>query len=177
VTETGPDETSPANPRGEALVRELEWVHGMIRRDLATVREMAGEVAAGQPASRVRAGLKLLAASGPLWQLKVNCRHYCRFVHSHHTAESIMLFPELRRVNPALGPVVDKLEADHASVSDLLDEVDAAAGELGEQDDPAGRERLTRALQNLSDDLLAHLRYEEEHISGTLRTLTSWPHW
>jgi hypothetical protein len=177
VTETGLDEPGQANPRGEALVRELQWVHGMIRRDLATVRQMADEVAAGRPASRLRAGLKLLAASGPLWQLKVNCQHYCRFVHSHHNAESIMLFPALRRVNPALGPVVDKLEADHAGVSDLLDEVDAAARELGEQEDPAGRERLTRALQNLSTDLLAHLQYEEEHISDTLRSLTSWPHW
>jgi hypothetical protein len=174
---TGPEDARPANARGEALVRELQWVHGMIRRDLATIRQLADQVTAGQPASRVRAGLKLLAASGPLWQLKINCLHYCRFVHSHHHAESIMLFPELRRVNPALGPVVDKLEADHASVSDLLDEVDAAARDLDEQEDPAGRERLTRALQNLSTDLLAHLQYEEEHISDTLRTMASWPHW
>jgi hypothetical protein len=80
-------------------------------------------------------------------------------------------------VNPALGPVVDKLEADHASVSGLLDEVDAAAQELGDHEDPAVRTRLTRALQDLSTDLLAHLQYEEEHISDTLRTWTSWPRW
>ena len=44
MTETRLDEPGPANPRGEALVRELQWVHGMIRRDLATVRQMADEV-------------------------------------------------------------------------------------------------------------------------------------
>ena len=33
------------------------------------------------------------------------------------------------------------------------------------------------ALRTLSDDLLAHLQYEEEHISGTLRTWTRWPGW
>jgi hypothetical protein len=170
-------ETSPPSPRGEALAAELRWVHDMIRRDLATVRRMAEEVTAGRPAAEVRAGLERLPRSGPLWQLKINCLHYCRFVHSHHSAESIMLFPELRRVNPALGPVVDKLEADHASVSGLLDEVDAAAQELGDHEDPAVRARLTRALQDLSTDLLAHLQYEEEHISDTLRSLTSWPHW
>jgi hypothetical protein len=172
VTETG-----PPNPRGEALAAELRWVHDLIRRDLATVRRMAEEVTAGRPVAEVRAGLTLLASRGPLWQLKTNCLHYCRFVHSHHTAESIMLFPELRRLNPALGPVVDKLEADHASVSGLLDDVDAAAQELGDQEDPAVRDRLTRALQDLSTDLLAHLQYEEEHISDTLRTWTSWPRW
>lgn len=162
------------NRWGEALVAELRWVHDMIRRDLETVRRMASEVAAGLPAEDVQAGIRSLAANGPLWQLKINCLHYCRFVHSHHHAESIMLFPQLRRANPALGPVVDKLEADHASVSGQLDEVEAAAQALGGRDEPALRKRLTGALQNLSTDLVAHLQYEEESISDTLRTRTSW---
>jgi hypothetical protein len=149
----------------------------MIRRDLATVRGMADEVAAGLPAADVAAGIQSLAANGPLWQLKINCLRYCRFVHSHHTAESIMLFPELRRMNPALNTVVDKLEADHASVSGLLDEVAAAAQALGDREEPRTRDRLIRALQNLNADLLAHLSYEEEHISDTLRTWTAWPRW
>ena len=152
-------------------------MHGMIRRDLETVRRLAGEVAAGLPAADVRAGIRSLAASGPLWQLKINCLRYCQFVHSHHQAESIMLFPELRRSNAALNPVVDKLEADHDNVSRLLEEVEAAAQALGSREDPALRERLTGALQRLSTDLLGHLQYEEEHISDTLRTWTTWPRW
>ncbi len=167
----------PPNPRGEALVAELKWVHDMIRRDLRTVRQMAADVAAGLAAEEIQAGIRSLAAGGPLWQLKINCLQYCRFVHSHHHAESIILFPGLRQLNPALNPVVDKLEADHQAVSDLLDEVGAAASELGSQEQPAVRQRLTRALQNLSTDLLAHLEYEEENISGTLRTLSGWPGW
>ena len=169
-------EASP-NRWGDALVAELRWVHDMIRRDLETVRRMADEVAAGLPAEDVQAGIRSLAANGPLWQLKINCLQYCRFVHSHHHAESIMLFPELRRANPALNPVVDRLEADHASVSGLLDEVEAAAQALSGREDPARRERLTGALQDLSTDLLTHLRYEEEHISDTLRTWNAWPRW
>lgn len=168
---------SPQDPRGEALVAELRWVHDLIRRDLRTVRQMAASVAAGLPAGQARDGIRSLAASGPLWQLKVNCLQYCRFVHSHHHAESIILFPALRRANPALDPVVDKLEADHLSVSHLLDEVTAAAQALAEREDPARRDRLTGALQRLSADLLAHLEYEEEHISGTLRTWSHWPAW
>ena len=104
---------NPPNPRGEAMVAELKWVHDMIRRDLRTVRRMAADVAAGQPAQEIEAAIRSLAAGGPLWQLKANCLQYCRFVHSHHHAESVMLFPGLRRANPALNPVVDKLEADH----------------------------------------------------------------
>ena len=86
-----------------------------------------------------------------------------------------MLFPALRRTNPALNPVVDKLEADHARVSDLLGEVETAARELSDAEDLAARTRLTRALRQLSADLLAHLQYEEDHISDTLRTWSDWP--
>jgi hypothetical protein len=175
VTETRPP--GQPNPRGEALAAELRWVHDMIRRDLATVREMAEDVAAGKPAADVAAALRSLAANGPLWHLKINCLRYCRFVHSHHRAESIMLFPELRRVNPALNTVVDRLEADHARVSDRLDEVGAAAQALSDRDEPEERDRLISALHDLSTDLLAHLSYEEEHISDTLRSWTTWPHW
>ncbi len=177
MTAAGAEPPGPRNPRGEALVAELKWVHDMIRRDLQTVRQMAADAAEGLPADEIQARIRSLAAGGPLWQLKINCLQYCRFVHSHHHAESLILFPGLRRVNPALNPVVDKLEADHLAVSGLLDEVEAAARELGSREDPAVRERLVLALKSLSADLLAHLQYEEDNISDTLRTLSGWPGW
>jgi hypothetical protein len=157
------------------MVQELKWVHDLIRRDLRTVRQLATDVDAGVPAGRVRAGVESLATNGPLWQLKINCLRYCHFVHAHHHAESAMLFPRLRRTNPALNPVVDKLEADHVAVAGLLDEVDGAARALGNHADRAARQRLSQALQTLSTDLLAHLAYEEDQISDTLRTWTRWP--
>jgi hypothetical protein len=157
---------------GEGLVKALTWVHDMIRRDLATVRRLAAEVVAGANADAVRADLATLATDGPLWHLRMNCLRYCSFVHGHHNAESAQLFPHLRRADPALNPVIDKLEADHSRVSDLLDAVDATARQLGRDDD--ARPALAEALDRLADDLLAHLRFEEERISDTLRTLT-WP--
>jgi hypothetical protein len=165
----------PPSSRGEAMVTELRWVHDMIRQDLRTIRQLAAAAAAGVAAEEIQAGIRSLAAGGPLWQLKINCLQYCRFVHSHHHAESVMLFPALRRANPSLNPVVDKLEADHASVSGLLDAVESAARELSDGTEPAARDRLTYALQQLSTDLLAHLQYEEDHISDTLRALPAWP--
>jgi iron-sulfur cluster repair protein YtfE (RIC family) len=166
-----------SNPRGEALVEELQWVHGMIRRDLRTVRALATEVQGGLPGADAAEAVRALEVSGPLWQLKVNCLQYCRFVHMHHHGESVMLFPRLRESNPALGPVIDKLEADHAEVSGLLDDVSAAAMELAHQEEAATRARLTAALTDLAAALLAHLDYEEEQISGTLRTWSDWGFW
>jgi hypothetical protein len=167
----------PAGSQGEALVLELKWVHDMIRSDLQTVRQMAADLDLGQPADEIGAQLRSLAAASPLWQLKINCLQYCHFVHSHHHAESVALFPGLRRVNPALSPVVDKLEADHLAISGRLNEVEAAARALADEQDPAAREQLSQTMRRLSDELLAHLQYEEEEISGTLRTLSRWPLW
>ena len=150
---------------------ELLWVHGMIRRDLDTVRELAAATTNGKPADEVRAELETLKTSGPLWKLKVNCLHYCRFVHAHHGAEDTKLFPALRAANPDLGPVVDRLEADHRRVSDLLDEVEEAADDLSVEAET--RARVARGLDELADHLLEHLKFEEESVEDTMRSMPS----
>jgi hypothetical protein len=171
----GRDDQQPTP--GEAMVAELKWVHDMIRRDLRTVRRLADELGHGLAGTAAAGTIESLQLASPLWQLKINCLQYCRFVHSHHHAESLLLFPRLRLANPALVPVVDKLESDHARVSDLLDDVSAAALELADREDAALRHRLIDALGALSAELLAHLDYEEEHVSGTLRSWKSWAGW
>ncbi|MDQ3662958.1 MAG: hemerythrin domain-containing protein [Actinomycetota bacterium] len=168
------NESAPTT-RGDALVGELRWVHDLIRRDLATVRRMAEQIPAGLSAPEIQAGIESLAANGPLWQLRVNCLHYCRFVHSHHSLESQAWFPALRAADPAMNPVVDKLEADHENVAGLLDEVDGAAAQLAACDSPEQRDRLVAALNQLAADLLAHLDYEEKHTAAILRTWSHWP--
>ena len=157
------------------MVAELKWVHEMIRRDLRTVRQLAADAAAGRAAGEIRAGIGSLAASGPLWQLKVGCLHYCRFVHSHHHAESVLLFPALRRADP--GPEPRGGQAGSRPRQRLGSARRGGGGSAGTRRpaDPAARTRLTHALQQLSADLLTHLRYEEDHISDTLRTWSDWP--
>jgi hypothetical protein len=159
----------PETEQGKAIFQELLWVHGAIRRDLATVEELAAEVLAGLPAEEARARVEELKTNGPLWRLKVNCLRYCRFVHSHHNAEDALFFPTLRAANPGLAPVVDKLEADHRAVSDLLDEVEVAAGDL--DGDDASRARLADGLAELAAELLVHLDFEELEAGPTIRRL------
>jgi hemerythrin-like domain-containing protein len=115
-----------------------------------------------------------LGSSRPLarcGQLKVNCLHYCRHVHAHHGAENALLFPALRAADPEIGPVVDRLEADHARVSDLLDAIEAAARELTESGSSDARRRVSEGLQDLRVHLLEHLDYEERHAGPTMRRL------
>ncbi|MGK5529456.1 hemerythrin domain-containing protein [Streptomyces sp. URMC 129] len=166
---------SASHPQGEALAAQLLWVHDMVRRDLDTVTKLADEVAKGLSADAVTAALRALQVNGPLWQLKVNCLQYCNVVHGHHRIESAAIFPALRATNPDLGPVVDRLEAEHVRVTRLLEETEAAARGLGGGDDSAARDRLVAALRALAADLLPHLDYEEEHILDTIRTWSGVP--
>jgi Hemerythrin HHE cation binding domain len=159
--------------RGRAMFEELLWVHSIIRRDLQIVEQLAADVGEGLPGEAVQDALAELKTTGPLWQLKVNCLRYCRFVHAHHGAEDVLLFPALRAVDPSIGPVVDRLEADHSRVSDLLDVVEAAARELIETDGGDARRRVISGLRELHGHLLEHLDYEERNAGPTIRRLDS----
>lgn len=159
---------------GAHLLRELKWVHSLVRRDLSVCRALAVEVASGAPPEYIQAQVLALQTRGPLWQLRVNCLYYCRFVHGHHGHEDALLFPALRRANAALNPVVDKLEADHRKVSDYLDEVESLANALVSVDGATIRAELVQALDNLATVLLAHLDYEEESIGPTLLQFKGW---
>ncbi|GAA1518510.1 hypothetical protein GCM10009677_59900 [Sphaerisporangium rubeum] len=166
MTETGHVDEGVDGP----LLAELKWVHDMIRADLRSVRGLAEQAAAGAPVDEIGAAVRALRTGGPLWQLKVNCLRYCRVVHHHHSLESSALFPALRRADPGLSDTVDRLEADHRKVADLLDRTEAVTGRLTEES-AASRRDLVEALTELSDHLLAHLDFEEQAIGPTLSRL------
>lgn len=127
----------------------------------------------GLPAEEARERLEDLKTAGPLWQLKVNCLRYCRFVHMHHNAEDALFFPTLRAVNSDLAPVIDKLEDDHRLVSELLDSVESAAAAL--DDEQRSRQLLSERLDALAEELIAHLDYEELNAGPTIRSLDGHP--
>jgi iron-sulfur cluster repair protein YtfE (RIC family) len=156
------------HPDGEAVVAEFEWVHGLVRRDLATLRSLADDVAAGARAEHVEAQIESLAVKSPVWALRVNCLHYCSFVEAHHGLEDSFFFPRLRRVNPALSPAIDRLEHEHQVVAEHLDRIEASAVALST--DIGARAALVADLTRLADHLLGHLAFEEASIFPTLRS-------
>ena len=81
------------------------------------------------------------------------------------------MFPALRAANRAIAPVVDRLEADHVRVSDLLDVVEAAARALTDTDADDARRHVIDGLQDLHVHLLEHLDYEELNAGPTMRRL------
>jgi hypothetical protein len=161
------------NPRGDALLRELLWIHGIIRHNLEVISSLVGQIDDGASADEVRARIGELATTSVVWTLRTNCLQYCGLVHSHHHGEDAMFFPGLRRVNPILNTAIDKLESDHRVVSGLLDKVESAATRL--TDEKPSRDELSGALRSLADLLLTHLDFEETTLAPTLRRLNGWP--
>ena len=175
MTQQSTDHPQSRKP-GEHLLESLKTIHAHLRHDLAVCQMLAEQVAAGAPPEHIRAQIASLQTSSPFWKLRVNCLYYFRIVHAHHSIEDVMMFPTLQQVNPDLGPVVDKLMADHRQVSRLLDEIEASANALVVEDDTSIRERIVTALGDLATDLLAHLAFEEEALGPTILSLEEWPY-
>jgi hypothetical protein len=155
--------------QGRALYDELLLTHGAIRRDLNTLQRLAEAVMSGLDPSDMHAEAHRLETTGPLWQLKVNCLRYCRFVNGHLDLEDTSWLPSLLRADPSLGPVIERLDDEHRRIAVELAEVAGAAAALTDADSGDTRRRVIEALNALADDLTEHLAYEELSIGPTLR--------
>ncbi len=99
---------------GRALAQELVAVHNHLRGELSQLREMIGQVAAGNlDPGTARSEIAKLTLRQNQWTVGAYCESYCRLVGMHHTLEDQSLFPGLRSLDPRLAPVVDRLHAEH----------------------------------------------------------------
>jgi hypothetical protein len=157
------------------MFRELLYIHTILRRDLQTVQRLADDARDGLAPESILAEIRGLESNSPLWRLKFGCMHYCRFVHTHHTIEDAAVFPMVRKHDPSLNSVVDRLEEDHLRVHHITERIVAVADRLASN--PAGDDRgeLVAALTELEEHLLEHLAFEEQSLGPLLSTWDRWP--
>ena len=163
---TGParDPSRSYSAREQAAGRHLIDVHDALRAELAQLRDLVGQVAAGTSnAAAVRSFITRMTIRQNNWTLGTFCETYCRTVTNHHTLEDRSVFPHLRRSDEGLGPVIDRLEEEHEQIADLLERVDRALVALvaAEEDGIGG---VGRAMDLLTDALLSHFSYEEREL-------------
>src|SRR5262249_30324951 len=93
------------------------------------------------------------------WTLGAYCASYCAVGTQHHHIEDTGIFPHLRGAEPGLAPVIDRLQAEHVVIHDVIEGVDRALVEfINAPDDFAA---LQHAVDLLTGTLLSHLCYEE----------------
>ncbi|GGM24384.1 LLM class flavin-dependent oxidoreductase [Dactylosporangium sucinum] len=156
--------------RQKAKGQHLIDVHNHLRGELDQLRDLVRQVAAGSlDLGRARSMINTMALRQNNWTLGTYCESYCRVVTTHHTIEDVSLFPALRAADPRLAPVVDRLEAEHHVIADVLERVDAALVSLVGKPDGIGE--VQEAVDLLTDTLLSHLSYEERELVEPLSRL------
>jgi len=150
----------------------LVAIHDHLRGELAQLQDLVGQVARGHvDVASARSMVATMTLRQNSWTLGTYCATYCRVVTTHHTIEDVQMFPRLREADPALAPVVDRLEREHHQVAAVLEDLDRALVAMVTRPDD-GTEGVRRAVDALSDVLLAHLAYEEAQLVGPLNRLS-----
>ncbi|MFI5954054.1 LLM class flavin-dependent oxidoreductase [Cryptosporangium sp. NPDC051539] len=167
-TGPAPDPRLTYSRAQRAAGQHLIDVHDHLRQELATVRDLVEQVAAGlTDAGAARSAINEMTMRQNNWTLGTYCESYCRVVTTHHTLEDIALFPRLKRADAALVPVVDRLADEHLVIHEVLERVDRALVGLvtDEPGSAPGRiDDVRDAVDLLTDTLLSHLSYEEREL-------------
>ncbi len=153
--------------RGRAVGQHLADVHGHLRSELGQLRELMRQVKQGLMAmSRAREVINEMTMRQNNWTLGAYCASYCAMVTGHHGLEDRAIFPHLRKSDAGLAPVIDRLEAEHVVIHEVLVELDRAlVAMISESGDLA---EVEQAVDVLADALLSHLAYEEREITEPL---------
>jgi alkanesulfonate monooxygenase SsuD/methylene tetrahydromethanopterin reductase-like flavin-dependent oxidoreductase (luciferase family) len=163
-----PDRTYTAHDMANG--QHLIQVHDGLRGELAQIHDLIDQVEAGTiDVGTARSHINTMTMRQNNWTLGTYCESYCRIVTTHHTIEDRSLFPHLRRADPRLAPVVDRLEQEHHVIHEVLEGVDKALVALVAE--PGGLSGLRDAVNLLSDTLLSHLAYEERELIEPLARL------
>ncbi|TQM46073.1 LLM class flavin-dependent oxidoreductase [Pseudonocardia cypriaca] len=145
-----------------AAAQHLVDVHDHLRSELARVRDLVDQVVAGAvDAGTARSHISTMTLRQNNWTVGTYCESYCRVLTMHHTLEDQAMFPRLRRGDPRLAPVVDRLQQEHQAIHTVLELVDRALVAFVAGHDTHA---LHAAVDLLTDTLLSHLAYEEREL-------------
>ena len=162
--------TARYTDEGRAFARDLIRVHDHLRGELTQLRDMVVQVAAGSlNPGAARSAINALTVKQNEWTLGAYCQSYCRFVGMHHTLEDTAMFPDLRRADSRLAPVVARLSTEHEAIAGILTRIDTALVSMVR--DPAAIGEVQAAVDLLTDALLSHLSYEERELVEPLARL------
>jgi len=157
--------THTTPPDAPADTQAMGIVHSALRRDVVRARMLLGTPAAQEPRRRTA------LAEHVLWMMG--------FLHHHHDGEDEGLYPLVVRCNPASAELVERMDADHATITPAMEALEQAA--RTHLDEPASPdELLAQALDDLSDVLFPHLAREELEMMPVVSasiTEREWREW
>ncbi|MFD7667064.1 nitroreductase/quinone reductase family protein [Streptomyces sp. NPDC059788] len=162
------EEADGQNPRTVAsLADKLVQVHTWLRAQLRHVREEAEAHLAARAAHQ---GPGEPPAPGLGLQIRQHCLAFCQSLEFHHTGEDAHIFPAVARYHPELRPALDRLQDEHRTIARIQNDLLGLLADIGNADP----ERFRTELARMSEELGAHLAYEEEQLIPALADVP-WP--
>ena len=153
----------------ETAADHLVAVHDHLRGELERLQDLVEEVRRGLlGAAAARAEVHAMTLRQNSWTLGAYCQSYCGFVNGHHSLEDRGVFPHLRRRQPDVAPVLDRLQEEHVVIHGLLDGIDRALVALVRDHDAPALDAVGESIDLLAERLRSHLAYEERELRGPL---------
>jgi hemerythrin-like domain-containing protein len=138
-------------------------IHAHLRSELQQIRSVVAEVVSGQSSpAAARSLVNHMSMRQNYWSLGAFCAAYCQVLTMHHTIEDAHLFRGLKSRDAELGPVIDRLSAEHEVIAGVLTGLDQALVAMIR--DPEQLGLVESAVERLRIALLSHLDYEEEEL-------------
>ncbi|MFD4027943.1 nitroreductase/quinone reductase family protein [Streptomyces sp. NPDC058576] len=159
-----PDATAPPVA---SLADKLVEVHTWLRGQLRHVHE---ETEAHFAARAAHPGTGEPPAPGLGLQIRQRCLAFCQALEFHHTAEDGHMFPTMEGHHPHVADVFDRLREEHRSIGAVQSALAALLADVA----IAEPDRFRAELARMTQELTAHLDYEEEHILPLLAEVP-WP--
>ncbi|GAA3837050.1 nitroreductase/quinone reductase family protein [Sphaerisporangium flaviroseum] len=149
------------------LAGKLVEVHTWLRSQLRHVRAEADAHFAARAAHQ---GPGEPPAPGLGLQLRQHCLAFCQSLEFHHTSEDAQVFPAIAGWHPHLRDALERLREEHRTVARIQGELLALLADAGTADPGRFRTELDR----MSQELVAHLDYEEQSLLPVLAEIP-WP--
>jgi deazaflavin-dependent oxidoreductase (nitroreductase family) len=159
-----PDVTSPAIT---SLADKLVEVHTWLRAELLHVH---AETEAHFAARTAHQGAGEPPAAPLGLQIRQRCLAFCQALEFHHTAEDGHMFPTMEGYHPHLMDAFDRLRKEHLGIAAVQKALAALLADVAITEPDRFRTELTR----MTEELTAHLDYEEEQILPLLADVP-WP--
>lgn len=156
-------------PEQREAGNHLRDIHHYMRQHLNTLGQLIERASAGDvEANEVRDAVDSLPITANYRRFGNVCGQYCQLIHKHHSIEDQALFPALASRSPALKAVVDRLEAEHVTVHQLLELMITKIMALSDEPTRAHFDDAVEVFRAFEKLLLSHFKYEEDSIIDAL---------
>jgi Hemerythrin HHE cation binding domain len=170
------DSTRPSAPKIENVSpqqrrngQRLAQFHAMHLREMSRINRAMEQVFAGNgSAEELLTTISSMQMVSNMRQFGNLCGATCQMLTGHHSIEDQWIFPALMGHSNGLNKVVERLQAEHLVIHDLIVSLERAAIALIHNASSANAKQLRAAFATLEGFVKSHFGYEQTELEEAL---------